>query len=214
MAPASASAPRSREAVLVFGLFLAATWLAPLVPAARRPAQALLGAAAFLVLVRGLRRDHVAPAALGLRVDNLLAGLLFFLAVDTVAVVSVLGLRGLGGIGAREAAIYWAWALFQQFVVAAGFWRLFRPPDRRASIAEEVRASALAAAVFSAAHAPNLPLMALVFAAELVWLLGFARFRNLLALAAAHALAALVVKHALVGAWLPSMKVGLGYWRP
>src|SRR5262249_36204265 len=83
----------------------------------------------------------------------------------------------------------------------------------RASTGEEARASALAAAVFAAAHAPNLRLMGLVFAAELVWLLGFARFRNLFALALAHAAAALVVKHALVGTWLPSMKVGLGYWR-
>jgi hypothetical protein len=210
---ASTSASRLREAALVFGLFLAATWLAPLVPGARRAVQAALGLAALVVLVRGVRRDGVAPSALGLRVDNLLGATLFFLALDAVPVASILGFAGLRDIGAGEVPAYWAWALFQQFVVTAGFWRLFRPAARRATMGEEARASMLAAALFAAAHAPNLPLMGLVFAAELVWLVGFARFRNLFALALAHAVAALAVKHALVGAWLPSMKVGLGYWR-
>jgi hypothetical protein len=205
---------RLREAALVFGLFLAATWLAPLVPGARRPLQAAIGLIALVILVRAVRRDGVAPSELGLRVDNLLGAALFFLALDAVLLLSVIGRAGLRAIRPEEVLIYGAWALFQQFVVAAAFWRVFRPAAGRASIAKEAGASALAAALFAAAHAPNLPLMGLVFAAELVWLLGFTRFRNLFALALAHALAALVVKHALVGAWLPSMKVGLGYWRP
>ncbi|MGH9323229.1 MAG: CPBP family glutamic-type intramembrane protease, partial [Vicinamibacteria bacterium] len=84
-------------------------------------------------------------------------------------------------------------------LVVAGFWRNFRSN------------AFLTALVFSLAHAPNLPLMALVLVAETVWLLLFARFRNLLSFALAHALAALVVSHALVPDWLPSLRVGLHY---
>jgi len=198
----------------VFGLYLAAAWLAPLAPGGRRAVQAALGAGALLVLARGVRRDGVAPRELGLRVDNLVGSAVFFLALDAVPLVPVLGRAGLPDIAPGEVLTYSAWALFQQLLVTAGFWRHFRDPAGRSSLRDAVRASALAAAVFALAHAPNLPLMGLVFGAELVWLLGFSRFRSLFALALAHALAALVIKHALVGGWLPTMKVGLGYWRP
>jgi hypothetical protein len=53
-----------------------------------------------------------------------------------------------------------------------------------------------------------------VFGAELVWLFCFTRFSNLFALALAHSVAAIVVKHDLVPTWLPSMKVGLGLLWP
>src|SRR5262245_11247560 len=109
---ASGSASRLREAALVFGLFLAATWLGPLVPGARRAVQATLGLVAVVVLVRAIRRDGVAPSALGLRVDNLPGAALFFLALDAVLVVSILGFAGLRDIGAGEVLTYWAWALF------------------------------------------------------------------------------------------------------
>jgi len=211
---ASAPASRLREAALVLGLFLAAAWLAPLVPGARRLVQALLGAAALVVLVRAVRQDGVALSALGLRVDNLPGAALFFLALDALPLLSMLGPAALADIGVEDALTYWAWATFQQFVVTTGFWRVFRPAAGRTTTGEEARASALAADLFAAAHAPNLRLMGLVFAAELVWLVGFARFRNLFALSLAHAVAALAARHALVGTWLPSMKVGLGYWRP
>jgi len=179
--------------------------------------QAFLGMAVLAVLFRGVRRDGVAASELGVRVDNLLAAVLFFLALDAVPLLSVLGRAGVEdmrrSIDSQEVLTYWAWALFQQFLVTAGFWRHFRSAAGGGSAGDELRAAALAATVFALAHAPNGPLMGLVFVAEVVWLLGFARFRNLFALALAHAVAALVVKDAFVGRWLPSMKVGLGYWQ-
>jgi len=50
---------RLGEAALVFGLFLAAAWLAPLVPGTRRPVQALLGTAALVILVVGATRVYL-----------------------------------------------------------------------------------------------------------------------------------------------------------
>jgi CAAX prenyl protease-like protein len=207
-------ASRLGEGALVFGLFLAAAWLAPLFPGARLGLQAVIGTAALLVIVAGVRRDGVAPSELGLRLDNFFGAAAVFLFLDAVALVPHAGFAGPHDVRARDVLVYCAWALFQQLVVTAGFWRHFRPTTGRASSGDELRASAAAAALFALAHAPNLPLMGLVFGAELVWLLAFSRFRNLFALALAHAVAALVVKHELVGTWLQTMKVGLGYWRP
>lgn len=206
---------RLREVALILGLFLAAAWLAPLVPGGRWLLQSALGIGALLVIVGGVRRDGVALRALGLRVDNLLGACLFFLVLDALPLVAVAGLGGFREVDVREVLTYFGWALFQQFVVVAGFWRHLRPgtgPWR--SGRSELGAAALAAGLFALVHAPNVALMGLVFGAELVWLVCFTRFRNLFAFALAHSLAAIVVKHSLVPGWLPSMKVGLGYWRP
>jgi hypothetical protein len=206
---------RLGEVALVLGLFLAAAWLAPLVPGGRRLVQSALGIAALLVIVGSVRRDGVPLSGLGLRVDNVLVAGVFVLALDALPLVAVAGLGGFREVDVREVLTYSGWALFQQFVVVAGFWRHLRPgtgPWR--SWRSELEAAALAAGLFALVHAPNVALMGLVFGAELVWLVCFTRFRNLFALALAHSLAAIVVKHSLVPGWLPSMKVGLGYWRP
>jgi len=219
MGGASASttlwARRLREPVLVFGVFLAAAWLPPLAPEWRLALQAVLGIGALLAIVRSAMRDGVPLSVLGLRVDNLFACSFVLLLVTLPPLAVVHGVAGKPGFRPSEVLIYFPWAFFQQFVVVAGFWRYFqRSAGAATTWRSAVGAAVLAAALFASAHAPNLALMGLVFAAELIWLTCFSRFRNLFALALAHSVAAIVVKHDLVPGWLPSLKVGLGYWWP
>jgi hypothetical protein len=206
---------RWREPVLVFAAFLAAAWLAPLVPGWSLALQSVLGMGALVAIIRNAMRDGVALPELGLRVDNLLASSLLLLLVTVLPLAAVHLLAGRPGFRPSEVLIYFGWALFQQFVVVAGFWRYFRRPTGPTTTWRRGLGAAVpAAGLFALVHAPNLELMSLVFAAELVWLVCFTRFRNLFALALAHALAATVIKHDLVPGGLSSMKVGLGYWRP
>ncbi len=208
------SVRRLREPALVFGLFLAAAWLPPLAPEWRWPAQAVLGIAALLVIVRNAMRDGIAFTELGFRIDNLFASSFVLLLVTVLPLAAAHTLAGKPGLRPTAVFIYLGWAFFQQFVVVAGFWRYFREPTGTRSWRSTAGAAALSAALFALVHAPNVALMELVFGAELVWLVCFTRFRNLFAVALAHSVAAIVVKHDLVPGWLPSMKVGLGYWWP
>jgi hypothetical protein len=206
---------RLREPALVLGAIAAAAWLAPLAGRWTLTLQSVIGVVVGLAVVRSARMDGVAPSELGVRVDNLPGSLLAFLALTLLPLMAMWGLARGAHLRLGEVAAYLGWALFQQLGVVAAFWRHLRPgtgPWR--SLWSELGAAALAAGLFALAHAPNARLMGLVFGAELVWLVGFTRFRNLFALALAHSLAAIVVKHCLVPPWLPSMKVGLGYWRP
>lgn len=210
------SAGALRDPILVFAAFLVAAWVAPLFPAWTGPVQIALGSAAVLYVFWRARQDELDPHDLGVRVDNLLTSSLVLIGVTSLAVMPlVFGGVELDARMARELPSYFLWASFQQFLVVGGFWRHFRgteegrlPPGRAA------RAAFLAAVVFGLAHAPNTGLMVLVAVAEVLWLLLFARFRNLFALALAHGVAALVVSHTLVpSSWIPSMKVGWEYWR-
>jgi hypothetical protein len=206
---------RLRAPAVVFGVFVAAAWLAPLLPAWRLVLQALLGMGALLAVIRNAMRDGVPLSELGLRADNLLASSFLLLLVTVLPLAAMHMLAGRPGFRPSEVLIYFGWALFQQFVVVAGFWRYFRRPTGTTTTWRSGLGAAVpSAGLFALAHAPNLALMGLVFAAELVWLVCFTRFRNLFALALAHSLAAIAVKHDLVPGWLSSMKVGLGYWRP
>jgi hypothetical protein len=206
---------RLREPALVLGAIAAAAWLAPLAGRGTLTLQSVIGVAAGLAVVRSARRDRVSLSELGVRVDNLPVSSVVFLGLTLLPLAPVLGLARERDLRPGEVAAYFAWALLQQFGVVAAFWRHLRPgtgPWR--SWGSELGAAAFAAGLFALAHAPNVALMGLVFGAELVWLAGFTRFRNLFALALAHSLAAIVVKHGLVPDWLPSMTVGLRYWRP
>jgi hypothetical protein len=206
---------RLREPALILGAVLAAAWLAPLAGDWRWALQLGLGIAVVLAVFRSATMDGVALAELGVRVDNFPSASVAFLALTLLPLMAMWELARGAHLRLGEVAVYLGWALLQQFGVVAGFWRHLRPgngPWR--SWGGELGAATLAAGLFALAHAPNVRLMGLVFGAELVWLACFTRFRNLFALALAHSLAAIVVKHELVPHWLSSMKVGLGYWRP
>jgi hypothetical protein len=192
---------------------VAGSWLAPLVPGWTLPIQVALGLAAIAGLVWSARRDRVALSLLGLRWDNFLGSSVAFL-VPTAILIAFVPWRGERvTLIASDLSSYFLWALFQQLLVVAGFWRHFRGTlEARSPMPRELMAAVSTAGVFAAAHAPNVPLAGLVFLGETLWLVLFARFRNLASLALAHATAALVVVHTLVPDWLPSMTVGILYW--
>jgi hypothetical protein len=204
-------------------LVIGGAWLAPLLqPAA---AAAATAAAVTLGLIRvavSLRRQGVPLRELGIRFDEVpRAGAAFgFCALLTLA-----GFTLAGGIDPRSpgrltdpAAIggYALWALSQQFLVVGVLWhharRWLGVRDREPMLFPASLRLALVSAIgFALLHAPNLRLMALVLGAELVWLVVFARFRNLFALAAVHAVSALAAAEALQPHWLPTARVGLSY---
>ncbi|HJS74246.1 MAG TPA: hypothetical protein VJ921_08175 [Vicinamibacteria bacterium] len=187
-----------REPALVFGAFLVASFLLPLLPNAALW-QSTFGVAAVCGLAWSIARRKDSLAALGIRIDNFLPAAGMFLLVTAILAAPLYWLDRDLEIDPRNLLEYFFWATFQQFLVVAAFWRNFRGRAFPAAL------------VFSLAHAPNLPLMALVLAAETVWLLLFNRFRNLFALALVHAGAALVAGQALVPEWLSSLRVGLHY---
>ncbi len=187
-----------REPALVFGAFLVASWILPLFPHTVL-LQSIVGVGAVLGLASRIARKKDSLAILGVRVDNVFPATVVFLLVTTVLVAPAYWMNGEIAIVLDELFGYFFWALFQQFLVVAGFWRNFRSRALPAAL------------VFSLAHAPNVPLMVLVLVAETVWLFLFSRFRNLFSLAIAHAFAGLIVGQALVPDWLSSLRVGIHY---
>ncbi|MEO8501392.1 MAG: CPBP family glutamic-type intramembrane protease, partial [Vicinamibacteria bacterium] len=169
-------------------------------------------------------RQGATPGELGLRADDLLRSGPAFLAcaLATVAAFVLAGAIDPARPGRlaepRAVASYFLWAALQQFLVVSMLWRHARAwlgggePERMFSVAN-LRLALVASFAFALVHAPNGRLMALVFAAEMVWLVLFARFRNLFAMALAHAISALAVAEALQPHWLPTARVGLTYWR-
>jgi hypothetical protein len=187
-----------REPALVFGAFVAASWLLPLFPRTVL-LQSIFGGGAVLGLSWSIARRKDSLALLGVRADNLLPATAVFLFVTATLIAPAYWMDADMEIALGDLFGYFLWALFQQFLVVAGFWRNFRSQSFPAAL------------VFSLAHAPNVPLMALVLLAESVWLFLFSRFRNLFSLALAHALAALIVSRTIVPDWLSSLRVGLHY---
>jgi hypothetical protein len=198
-APLSVKGVSLREPALVFGCFLIAAWLLPLFPQTVL-LQSILGAVVALALAIRIFRKKEPLSRLGVRLDNLLPASAGFLLVTALLVApAYFGSKREIAVSLPDLFLYFLWALFQQFLIVAGFWR-------------NLRENALWAAVaFSLAHAPNVPLMVLVLVAETVWLVVFSRLRNLFSLALAHALAALLVSQWLIPEWVPSLRVGLHY---
>ncbi len=208
-----------RDTVLVLGALLLATWVAPRFPEWTSRSQVALGTLGLGYVLWSARRDGVRLRWVGLRFDNLAVSTSIY-GLSSAALLSPILVRApLPSSLLSEVPSYYVLAFFQQFLVTACFWRHFRtllrlPLEDVAGAGGEGFAAALGASVFALAHAPNWGLMALVFLGESFWLFLFGRFRNLFALSLAHAGAALVVSHLLVPSWwLPSMNVGLGFWR-
>ena len=216
----------TRDTSLVFGAFIIASWVAPLASGWRVPLQAAIGTVGVGYVLWSIRRDQTSLKLIGLCFDNIVSSTLVFVPITLVAVSPLLlsgantevvlneGSLRLLDLG-TSTALGFPWAFFQQFIVIACFWRLIRgtlAPSFK--LGREARVAGLAAGLFGLTHAPNVALTALVFAAEFLWLLAFARFRNLFALALAHAVAAVAVSNAVVpSSWLHSMRTGLNYWQ-
>lgn len=108
--------------------------------------------------------------------------------------------------GLREAALYAAWALLQQWILMQAI-----APRLRRATGSELFGALLSGALFAALHTPNFALMVATFAAGATWAaLGY-RHRALLPLAVAHALAGLALVWAAPPWLLRSAEIGGRY---
>lgn len=212
-----------RDFTIILGALFAAEWLVPLLPEHRRSLdRVLIGFGLLLWVALSLRR---APplSQLGIRTGNFSASLATLIApvAVTFGLYALFGDRRAAELpAARAAAAYFFWALFQQLLAVGIFWRHYRErfdlSDKIGVFSRPNSAVALATALtFSAVHAPNPGLMALTLAGEGLWILFFQRWRNLFALALAHAVAALLASALWVPSpWLPNLQVGLRFLHP
>jgi len=99
------------------------------------------------------------------------------------------------------------WGIFQQYVLQGFIYRRLK-----LVLAGERAAIFAAAAIFGLAHAPNLPLMGLTFAAGLVWSWVYERAPNLFALGLSHGLMSLLVMTSLPPWAVESLSVGYKYF--
>ncbi len=201
---------RSREFVEVavgFVLVILALW-------SSRPAQLLLGSAAFFWMVVVTIRKQPDAAQLGLRVSGMRRTLWI---VGLAAIAAVAGVWISVRLHTFHAAfrhhavewgflVYIVWALMQQFMLQDFFLtRLLRILPTRAA------AVIIAGLLFAVAHVPN-PLLVV---ATLVWGIIacalFLRYRNLYVLGLAHAILGMCIAVTVPNAVHHQMRVGLGY---
>jgi membrane protease YdiL (CAAX protease family) len=195
------------EVAAGFVLVMLALW-------SSRPAQLLLGSAAFLWMVMVAVREQPDPAKLGLRVAGMRRALWIVGCAVMAAVVGVgisLRMHTFHAVF-RNHVVEWSflayivWALMQQFMLQDFFLaRLMRiVPTRSAAIV-------IAGLLFAVAHVPN-PLLVV---ATLVWGIVacalFLRYRNLYVLALAHAIFGMCMAVTIPNAVHHQMRVGLGY---
>jgi membrane protease YdiL (CAAX protease family) len=198
------------EVTLVMGAIFAIIWVVKPqdLPGVDLSLRILVGA--MLLLSPWLHHDS--RERLGVRLDNFLSALAAVLPVSLVA-LSVAGVAGylLGTIDppenpAGELADYFMWAVAQQYALQSVV--LLRLED--AGLRK--RAPLIAAALFSAVHAPNPGLMILTFLGSLLWCSTFSRRPNIFALALSHAVLAVVVVSVLPREVTGGYRIGPAYW--
>jgi membrane protease YdiL (CAAX protease family) len=101
---------------------------------------------------------------------------------------------------------YSAWAFQQEFILQAFLFLNLLP------VLGKPRAILFSGIAFSLAHVPNPVLMLATLVIGLCFTAGFARYRNIYALAIAHAVLGLSVAVALPADLHRNMRVGLGYF--
>jgi hypothetical protein len=103
---------------------------------------------------------------------------------------------------------YAIWALEQQFILNAFFYRRFE------NLYGAGPASLfLTAGLFSLAHIPNPVLAPATFVGAVFFIEVFRRWRNLYPLAIAHAMFGLTLAVTIPDRWLRHMRVGIGFFR-
>ena len=209
------------EVGIAYGLILAVIW-------SQRPMQRYLWMLAVAVVSVMTWRSWPGRRAIGLRRENFLRSLWVpctALVLAAGAVASAIYLRTLGlpgppptGLASSDTLLghafllirtYWGYALWtfvQQFLLQGFFLlRLIRvmPGPKTAALA--------AASLFAFAHLPN-PILS---TATLIWgfaaCLLFLRYRNLYALAIAHAIFGITIAITIPGPVIRNMRVGLSY---
>lgn len=197
----------------VFGLILAAIWIAPLLNASNRIGYALAIAAGTVALASTIfRNDRCAD--LGLRFDN------FFAALRLVAIPTLVFALVIIAIGAGCGSLHFGrrmfplklsrylWPFLQQYLMLGFLNR------RLQDVFGNGRSSLIVTAiVFAGMHALNPTLMVATFLGGLIWAWTFQRQPNLFATTLSHVILGAVLGHSLPAWLLPNMKVGWAFWR-
>lgn len=195
------------ELILGYSLIVFILWI-PEFP------QRILSPIALIVTLAIVLARRPSLNDLGLSRRGLISSLWILPAAVVLAVVSVLIAKQLGTLhplyqtDIKHAAGYVLWTLYQQFLLND----LFMPRLTRL-LSSENAAVGVAAALFAAAHLPNL----LLTAATLVWgaisCALFRRYHNLYALGLAQGLLGLCFAVCVPDALHHHLRVGLGYLR-
>jgi hypothetical protein len=207
------SQPRSSrdltELIFGYGLILIALWM-PDFP--QRTLAPIAIAATLAITLAGRNRALRADNDLGLGIRGLTASLWILPAALAFAALSIFIAKKLGTLhslyqgDALHITGYVLWTIYQQFLLN----NYFMPRLTRV-LSSEAAAIGLSAALFAAAHLPNLPLSV----ATLVWgaisCLLFRRYRNLYALGLAQGLLGLCFAVCIPEALSHHLQVGLGY---
>ena len=202
---------------MVFGLILAAIWIAPRLSddkvTAHRIGYALAIAAGTVAIASTIfRNDRLTD--IGLRFDNFLAALRL-VAIPTLAVALVIIAIG-AGCGSLHFSqrmfplklSRYLWPFLQQYLMLGFLNR------RLQDMLGKGRASLIVTAIlFAGMHAPNPTLMIATLIGGGIWAWTFQRQPNLFAVWISHVIFGAVLGHSLPGWLLPNMKVGWAYWR-
>ncbi len=171
-------------------------------PRAKGPLVALMAAGWLAYLVHRVRREPSLWQAWGFRTDNLLPALGEASLLGAAALASIVPF-GLDRGHFPPPPSFWAvlalyplWGLAQQFLLQALLARNLRPFLGAGVVPA-------AAALFSLAHAPDLPLMGLTFAAGLAWTWLYRRRPNLWVLGMWHGVLGAAAWYGVLGrdAW-------------
>jgi hypothetical protein len=202
------------EAVAVTAVIVLYTWMA--LPSDRAPLVVrILFFAGLAVVPIALNRLHGdGPREGGIRLDNLGASArgAWGPLVALLVVIAAVGFA-VGGWHAdapdrvvKRALRYLAYGPVQQYLLLGFLLRRLHQAFGRPA-----PAVLLAAVLFGAAHAPNVPVMALTALLGVVSAVLFLRAPNVLVLGWMHGLLAVVVRYAWPDAWLERLTVGGNY---
>lgn len=107
----------------------------------------------------------------------------------------------------RNILPYILWAFFQQFLLQSFFFL------RMESVAGTTAAVWLSTFLFTIAHLPNLPLLALTFFGALFFTDLFRRFRSIYPLGVVHAMLGIAIAYSFPDSLMHHMRVGLSFGR-
>jgi len=204
------------EIAVILAPVLMIVWGTPLLIEEKRRRDAvdfyLMVAAVLIGLALNRYRRESLPE-IGLRLDNLLeAGreLLAFTATTCAIILGVGVAFGSVNLGMRfltQLTVLPFWGLLQQYGLLGVINRRLRQ-----LCARERWSACITAAIFSAIHLPNPALAVATFIGGFFWTRTFQRHPNLIVIGLSHGFMSALLSNSLPHAWLPSMRVGWGFF--
>ncbi len=180
------------------------------------PSQVWWYLAALVTLIVCVLFSHPDACGLGIGIQGIKGSAWTILIAAVLCGTAILVAAKLGTLtllyGARP--VYWhsifyaIWALEQQFILNAFFYKRFESLLGDTAIAVVVTAT-----LFALVHIPNPVLVPATFVGGLFFAAVFRKWRNIYPLAIAHAMFGLTLAITIPDRWLHHMRVGLGFLR-